>query len=236
MNPYDVLFDSSESDFGGMFNQWRFFRVKKIEQFFDKEWFRGKKILELGCGYGNVGHYFSLLGSDVTFSDARKEALDIVKKKNSKFKTIQINQETKWSIDDHFDLIIHLGISYNLNYWEQDLIRTIKHADNIAYETAVTKYDSDAEYKILNYKYTSKMHGPFGHIGSLVSSSNIETLLKENNAEYTRCDDPDLNTMQHKYDWKEVEFNADDRNGVVESWWNNTHFGGRRYWIIKCSK
>lgn len=233
MNPYDVLIDPSESAFAGIFNKWRFLRVKKIEQFFDKEWFKGKKILELGCGYGNVGHYFSLLGSDVTFSDARQEALDIVKSKNPEFKTIQINQESKWSIDDHFDLIIHFALGYHLNYWEQDLIRTIKHADNIAYETAVTRYNIETEYKVVNHNYSSCMHGPYGNIGSLISSSNIENVLTENKCSFVRCDDSDLNIPDGIYDWSEVDFDATYKTGIVTSYWDNEHFGGRRYWMIK---
>jgi SAM-dependent methyltransferase len=225
--------EPDESAFGGIFNTWRFLRVKKLENVLGKEWFSKKKILELGCAYGNVGHYFSLLGSDVTFSDIREKALDKVKSKNSSFKTIKIDQESKWKIEDHYDLIIHFGISYNLNYWERDLITTLSHGDIIAYETAVTKYSSDAEYKIVSYNYTSDEHGPSGNIGSLVSSSNIESVFLEQKVDFKRYDDSDLNTDSIYYDWNEVPFDAEERTGIVKSWWNNPHYLGRRYWIVR---
>ena len=73
------LLIENEETFGGFFNEWRIKRVDKLINIFGLEWFKGKKILEMGCGYGNIGLYLESLGSIVHFSDARKEVLDKIK-------------------------------------------------------------------------------------------------------------------------------------------------------------
>ncbi len=57
---------------GGVNNEWRVKRVRKLEYIFSQEWFRDKKVLELGCALGNMGLYFKSLGAEVTFTDVRQ--------------------------------------------------------------------------------------------------------------------------------------------------------------------
>lgn len=218
--------------FGDWFDNFRFSRVVKLEKHFGKEWFKDKNILELGCAFGNIGFHFESLGANVTFSDANKKCLEIVKSKNINAKTILINQDTKWNLNQSFDLIIHFGILYNLNYWERDLITSIKHSKHIALETSVTKFKDNSEFKIINYVYEHDLHGPFNNIGTLVSAQNIENVIEDNNCSFIRYDTSDLNMEGFFYDWNEEELPYTGNEKIINSHWDNPFFGGRRFWII----
>jgi hypothetical protein len=41
--------------FKGHYNNWRKTRIDKILSIFDKEFFKGKTVLELGAGHGDFG-------------------------------------------------------------------------------------------------------------------------------------------------------------------------------------
>ena len=134
--------NSGEDDSLGV---WRLYRVKKLVQVFGIEWFKNKKILELGCASGNIGLALQALGADVTFADARSENLDSVIRKKSNVKTVLINQEQEWSINTKFDLIIHFSVLYNIKNWKQDIMCTLSQGRYVALETAVAKYDTKFE-------------------------------------------------------------------------------------------
>lgn len=234
MSNLDILYESDPT-FGGLFNEWRVKRVAKLEQVLGKDWFKDKKILELGCAYGNVGFYFKALGADVTFSDGRQEVLDEVLRKDPSAKVILIDEDTNWKLDDKFDLIIHFGISYNINNWKQDLINTIRHAKYIAYETAVNRFNNNIEFKIKNYKYSHEYHGPINNIGSLMSISMIEDIFNDEKVEYKRYDDEDLNNQGMIYTFSDniAYTKTSDEDIYIEAWHNPFVCGGRKYWIIK---
>jgi SAM-dependent methyltransferase len=232
-----LLHEESEL-FGGVFNDWRVKRVRKLEHIFSREWFKGKKVLELACGFGNIGLYLKSIGADVTFADARQESLDTVKKKDENATLMLLDQEKPWILNQKYDLILHFGLLYNLNNWERDLRTTIQHAKFIALETAVARYSNSFECKIVKPEYPSELYGPFSGTGTLVSSANIESVFQELGADYHRYDDSDLNLGdnwgEYRYDWKEeygprVEY----AEIPVVNDWDNIHLGGRRFWIIR---
>ena len=223
---------SNTEIFGNVFNHWRLLRVCKLEQIFGVDWFAGKRILELGCGYGNIGIYFQDLGADVTFTDGRQEFLDVVKKKCPTAKTILLDQNNTWDLQQQFDLVIHFGISYHLENWQQDLACALKHGKYIAYETAVNRYAYDIEFEIKNSDYGEKHCGIIGNQGSLPSISLIEKNLI---GDVKRYDDADLNAGNMKY-----TLNCNDNTKTeiksVPSWFDIFVYGGRKFWLIKTSK
>lgn len=231
---------------GGANNEWRVKRVRKLEYIFSQEWFRDKKVLELGCAFGNIGLYFKNLGAEVTFSDARQEALDVVRRKDSSVELLLLNQEKHWSLNRKFDLILHFGLLYNLDNWERDLCCTIHHAKYVALETAVARFSDKFECKIVNPCYPCYIWGPFSGVGTLVSSSNIENVFNKLQADYHRYDDRDLNLNDNWdefcYDWSEeddpvarliiAKFAREPEKPVVNDW-VCPYLGGRRFWIIR---
>ena len=236
----NLLYEENEV-FGGWFNHWRKVRVKKIEDVLGQDWFKGKKILELGAGFGNVGLYFKSLGADVTMTDARNECLEVILKKDKDANVILLDQDSKWELPEQYDLIIHFGLSYNLKNWKQDLISTINHSRlYVAFETAVNKFYQDICFQIRNYDPHHEFHGPLNGIGSLPSVSSIEKILSI--YEYTRYDDEDLNINNLIYtntSFREFEFPRDEHGSVilepycVDGWDNPFVSGGRKFWILK---
>ncbi len=219
---------SNTKIFGGVFNQWRLLRVCKLEQIFGVDWFKGKRILELGCGYGNIGLYFQDLGADVTFTDGRQEFLDVVKKKCSTAKTILLDQNKPWDLQQEFDLVIHFGISYHLKNWQQDLACAFKHGKFIAYETAVNRYAYDIEFEIKDFDYGENHCGVIDQQGSLPSLSLIEKELIGN---YKRYDDADLNSSNMRYTLI-CNDNTKIEPKPIQNWADSNYYGGRKFWII----
>lgn len=215
--------------FGDWYNQWRLLRVCKLEQIFGIDWFKGKRILELGCGYGNIGLYFKDLGADVTFADARQEFLDVVKRKCQTANTVLIDQDKEWDLNKKFDLIIHFGVLYNIKNWKQDLACALKQTQFLALETAVNRFAYDIEFEIKNFEYGDKHCGCFNNQGSLPSISLIE---KELIGKFNRYDDADLNCGGNL----RYTLICNDQNKIyakpIKSWHNNPFYGGRKFWII----
>lgn len=231
----NILLLFEKGAFGEEFNLVRFKRVNQLLKCMGKDWFKGKKVLEMGCAFGNIGFYLESLGAKVHFSDARIECLKEVKKKNSNSHTILLDNEEDWSLDEYYDLIIHWGLLYNLNYWERDLRKTLSSCNYMALETAVTKYDNNYEYKIVGMHYTHEWHGPSRRIGTLTSSKNIENVLIKKDCKYKRYDEDDLNAPGFLYNWKEEPAsNEVTKFGIVNNWWDNPHNETkRRFWMIR---
>ena len=230
---YRLIYEQNNI-YANEFNEWRLKRVLKLEQSFGIEWFKSKKILELGCAFGNVGLHLKSLGAEVTFSDARQEVLDIVYEKDNNIKTVLIDQDKHWNLNEKYDLIIHFGILYNLDNWQQDLITSIKHCEYLALESAVSKFNDDIEFKIKDYKYTHEYHGPFNKVGTLVSAQKIENIFKDNNCKFVRFDHKSLNTDGFIYDWQETNQSSQcKKNMIINHWADKKYCGGRRFWIAK---
>ena len=234
MSNIDILYERSPI-FGGIFNEWRVKRVNKLVALLGVDWFKSKKVLELGCAFGNVGFYLESLGAEVTFSDGRQESLDVVKSKNPNAKTILLDLDTNWKLDETFDLIVHFGISYHLDNWQQDLLNTINHAQCIAYETAVNKFSNDIEFKIKKSNKGHAYNGPVNSLGSLPSVSMIETIFKNSQVNYIRYDDADLNHEGMLYNLNPIkEYRpTSDETIYLDAWNNSWGSGGRKYWLIK---
>ena len=58
-------------DRDGNYIEWRRTRIEKVESLFGKDFFKGKKMLELGCAMGHTGRHFEELGATVTFAEGR---------------------------------------------------------------------------------------------------------------------------------------------------------------------
>ena len=237
----DYLFENNDI-FGGWFNDWRRVRVNKMIEVLGEHWFQGKTILEVGAGFGNVGlHLKHAYGADVTFTDARNECLKEITTKDPQAKTIAVDHDTEWSLPDKFDMVIHFGLSYNLQFWKQDLNCAIQATNNyLVYETAVNRFKGDVEFSIQDYSYHHEYHGPANFVGCLPSVDNIERQLEKNNVRFQRYDDEDLNvqnlvyTNKNRYQFKkpELEGKEDQFSYVINSWNNEFVCGGRKYWIV----
>lgn len=225
----EVLLEQGQM-FAGGYNTFRINRVRKLRKIFGDEWFKGKKILEVGCAFGNIGLFFKSLGADVTFAEGRKEHLNVVRSKDPKARLLVLDQDKDWSLKEHYDLIIHFSVLYNLENWQRDLLSSIKFADYVALETAVANTTQNFELKIKENIYGGQgsVHG----IGTMVSASTIEKVISSSGAQYTRYDDADLNDKKSFFDWQAQDVDLMPIAKNITQFRDPKIYGGRRFWII----
>lgn len=174
-------------------------RINAIINFFGKDWFSNKKILELGCGHADVGIEFYKLGSDVTSTDVREEHLKVVNEKYPQLKTILFNLESpEWPFEEKYDLIIHIGTLYHLNNYEKNLENCLNHCDYLFLESIVSDSDDENFVRYISEKGDDQS---FVQIGSRASEKNIEKIIKNNNFIFHRHFSSNLNSTNNIFDW-----------------------------------
>ena len=210
-----------------LYIEWRASRINKLEEILGgKSWFKNKQVLELGCTYGHTGKILMDYGADVLFAEPRLEYHEHIRgtckcpeciPKNVSI--IQLDQNSTWLLSQVFDLIIHWGVLYHLENWEQDLITTLNHGKNICLESEVI--DSPDPFYVMHRKESGPDQSCHGK-GSFPSYSAIERVVQDhpNFLSYQRYDDKSLNAGHQHYNWKAI---------------NNTDFveGQRRFWMIQ---
>ena len=204
------------------YDDWKVKRINKLLDIYDIDWFKGKRILELGCGHGDIGAFLATLGSEVVALDGRLKNVNFAKLKHKNvenFHCIKFNLEHNFTEFGRFDLLINFGLLYHLKNVDKHLENCFKTSDDILFETVVC--DSVDPQKIFfceenNYVNEESLEG----IGSRPSPFYIERFAKENNFEVVRYFDSDLNSgNQFLYNW---EHKNDERQG--------DDFKLRRFW------
>jgi SAM-dependent methyltransferase len=204
--------------------EWRRNRIRKIEELFGKEFFNGKTILELGCGYGHVGNYFQeVLKSKVTFCEGKEEFIEEIKKNNPNSEVIKLDQDNLWNLKRKFDIVIHWGVLYHLDNWQQDLECAFKHSDLIFLESEVSNSDDDSF--VLKFNDHDGYDQALNVKASRPSASFIEKVITKNNFSFIRYDDASINHASHKYDWK-----VTNKEEIVDD------YGKRRFWVLRKNK
>lgn len=204
--------------FTGHYEYWRAKRVTAIVEYYGENWFKGKKILELGCGYGDIGYIFMTLGADVVFAEGRSENINCLRRRFPNGRIYQMNAENEWPFaeDENFDLILHMGLLYHLdNIWFL-LDQCCKHTENIVLETEVA--DTDDEDFILKINepdngWDQSLDGR----GTRPSGACIEKHLNEQGFLFERVCDSRCNALFHRYDWK-IQNTGTWENGLRRFW------------------
>ena len=209
-----------ETYFEGHYKEWRATRLRFLNNQFGANFFKDKKILELGAGYGDLGISLWQQGAELVWTDARQEHLDKIihcypKICNTK-NVFQLDLENTWPEIGKFEVILHFGVLYHLKNWELSLRESIVRSKLIFLETEVSDFNKDANVVIQEKGYDQAFSG----IGSRPSAKAIERVIDSTGAKYIRHDSQLLNSTFHTYDWK-----ASD----TKSW----KHGLRRFWVIK---
>ncbi len=175
-------------------------RVNVITNYYGSNWFKNKKILELGAMFGDIGNYFYKLGSNMTLVEARSQNISLIKKNYPYLKIIRHDLDEKnWIFDNDYDLIINTGILYHLKYYENNLINCFKNCKNMFLETEVS--DSDDDDFVLFIREDNVNDLSFNGIGCRPSEKNIEKIINQNDFTFERWFKKDLNSSIHIYDW-----------------------------------
>ena len=227
VNPYslkagDAFIGSPSHIFDGEeYDQWRQSRLNHLISVFGMEWFRGKKIIEFGCGYGHTSLFLNNLGAECLACEARESSIKIMQDRNLPIKLCQLNNDDpSWSncfTDNQFDLAIHWGLLYHIQNWEQDIINSLRISKCLSLETAVLTNDDN--YLVRERAECGDDQAYLG-TGTCTTASHIEKHLFLHGHSFKRYDDPSLNSGQYIYDW--IPDN--------ESRWDDRH---RRMWIVK---
>ncbi len=208
--------------FDGIYIEWNHKKIKSIIDHFGYKYFYFKKILDLGCGHGDIGAAFARLGSEVIAVDGRQEHLDVLKKKYLNIKTQRADLDVEWPfVNKKFDIVLDLGLICHLKNWEGHLNNVCKSANILILETEVSD-SADPNFCIFTEENKSVYDWALNGNGSRPSAANIERVLEKNGMTFTRLDNNKLNAGPYKYDW--VLQNSNERK-----------FGHRRLWIAKKS-
>ena len=196
------------------YDNWRISRLNGVKKYIKPEYFKYKTLLELGCGYADIGNMFYDLGAIVTSSDARKEHLDVVKQKYPHIKTLLIDGDND-NIQDNYDIILHWGLLYHLNEIEIHLKKVSEKCNILLLESEVSDCD-DKQFCIRMNE--DGYDQAFNSRGIRPSPNYIEDILEKNGFQFKLIKDPILNSDFHCYDW-------DISNS--KTW----RIGLRRFWI-----
>ena len=188
--------------FNNSYYDWNQKRIKSIVDFYGSKFFYMKRVLDLGCGYGDIGGVLYRLGSAVTAVDARQEHLKIVEKKFPGIKIVKGNLDGCWpfAINTRFDLVLDLGLLCHLSNYEEHLKQVCKTTTHLVLETAVC--DSDDDHKCLTIDEDKCVYDlSYNGRGCRPSTAAIERVLTECGMNFKRIDDCKFNSGEYKYDW-----------------------------------
>lgn len=188
--------------FSDHYEYWRAKRITAIVEHYGEEWFKGKKILELGCGYGDIGFVLGTLGAEIIFAEGRKENCDILRERFPNNRIYQVNLENEWPFaeDEKFDMILHLGLLYHLDNFEFSLQKCAQTANHLVIETEVC--DSNDENFVLKIDENSQSYDQslIGK-GSRPSAEFLEKIFLQLGFKFERVKDTRCNALFHRYDW-----------------------------------
>ena len=196
---------------------WQINRINFILSKYPKEFFKGKRILEVGAYNGYIGAYFNALGAEVHCLEGRIENVINIKNDYPNI-TAEIadldSPDWNWG---HWDIIINFGLYYHLEkYHKEHLENCIKNCDLMFFESVI--YDShNAEIYFRNEMGDDQS---LSELGGTPSTSYVENIFKEHNVNYQKFKDSSLNNYQHKYDWPDTGFKVFNQFD-------------RRFWIIQ---
>jgi len=197
-----AMVPARKDSFGEHYYGWRMKRIKRIIKHYGLTWFEKKKILELGCGYGDIGMAFVALGADCTFVEARDSHINEMRARYSDYpkeKLLVANLDGPWPFKESFDLVLHLGLLYHLNNWEESIKEVAARSSNMVLETEVCDSDDpDFILQINEEGYDQSFTG----IGSRPSGPAVEKILHECGFKFQRLTDDSCNSTPHVYDWK----------------------------------
>lgn len=195
---------------------WQKNRINFILSKYPKDYFKGKRILELGAFNGYIGAYFQQLGAVVHCVEGRPENVEQIKIDYPNVTVECANLDTPEWLWGNWDIIINFGLCYHLeNHHKQHLINCVEHCGLMFFESVI--FDSnEAE---IHYRNESGIDQSLGFSGGTPSTSFVENAFSERNTIFRKFSDPVLNGDLHHYDW------VDKNSKVLDQY-------ARRFWIV----
>jgi SAM-dependent methyltransferase len=198
-------FYNQEGLFRERYDEWRIKRINKILELYGIDYFKGRTILELGSGLGDIGAFFAELGATTLCLDGRIQNVNFANLKHRKipnFKCQHFNLEHDFSEFGKFDLILNFGLLYHLKNVDSHLACCFKMSDDMLLETVVC--DSTDPYKICFCDEDKSINEEsLEGTGSRPSPFYVERIAGEHSFEVLRYFTDDLNIDNlYSYSWK----------------------------------
>lgn len=195
---------------------WQKKRIDVIVDHYGSRFFQDKRVLELGCGYADIGAHFHSLGAQVVCIDARPEHVEVARQRHPFLTVIQHDLEKVWTLGS-FDVILHLGVLYHLSNIESNLRDVCGHCNHLVLESVVCDSSNpDLCLSVTEEGYDQSYSG----LGSRPAPAYVERIIYNAGMLCNRLKGPECNSSIHQYDW--MERNTEE---VV--------FGYRRFWFCR---
>jgi Methyltransferase domain len=189
-----------DPEFQGVYEDWRAKRIQAILDHYGHKFFEGKTVLELGAGYGDIGHFFSMLGAKVTCVEGREKNTQQILQRYPSLKAITHDLNQGLPSKQRYDVIIHFGVLYHLQTPERSLRESCQCSEHLILETECSDSD-DPQFlptaKETSYVYDQAIDG----VGTRPSQAWVERILSEEKEQFERLFDGRLNAGDHTYDW-----------------------------------
>lgn len=184
----------------GSYLDWNQKKIKMIVDHYGHQYFVHKRVLDLGCGHGDLGGVLHRLGSDVTAVDARQDHLKVVSKKYAGVKVVKADLDGPWPFfGKTFDVILDLGLLCHINNFEAHLKSVCSSCTYLVLETAVVDTDDPNYSRVQNDDKTAD--GSYNGVSTQISAACIERVLKNCGMSFKRMDSGKLNCGKYIYDW-----------------------------------
>lgn len=201
---------------------WQIKRIEFILKTLGTDFFNGKKILELACFKGGVSKIIHNLIKDtcgeLTSVEGHLDNYNHCKKLYPEINFIHYDLDSpdvnEWIFYSHYDIIIHWGLLYHLQYPETSINKCLHHCDKLLLETLIV--DSNTNCIHIPEKNTWGTDQSIHEVGSRFNTTFVENMF--NHLKFKRYDNSELNSKnQPVYDW------IPSNNGEIY----------RRFWVIE---
>ncbi len=161
------------------------FDYKKEFMYYDKllKKYKCKKILEMGCGSGNLAPFFLKEGYDYVGLDLFKEMIKIAKKVEPKAKFLQGDMRNL-KLYEKFDAVLITGRSFTYLTTNDDVMNTLKSIYRVLNKKGILIFDNFNAEKIIGMrkkKFTQKVKFKGKEYKRVsVKSPNLKTGWTEN--------------------------------------------------------
>lgn len=214
---------SRTGHFDCTYPEWRVRRIRKVIDLYGTD-FKGKRIVELGGGHGDIGAFFAELGAEVLSVEGRKGNVDFANIKYHHiptFKSIQRDLEENFSDLGKFDLAISFGSIEVSSRIDQYIECCCKLSELVYCESSVINSDDPEEFRqgmTPNTYQATNDHSVSGMIRA-VSPAYIERAFEKQGFSGKLFLDRNLNCGNNVYDWAV----GDDTSGKTT----------RRFWLFR---
>ena len=195
---------------------WQTARLKFILSKYPPEFFKGKRILELGACNAYFSAYFNSIGADVLAVEGRIDNIEKIKEYYPELKVEQADLDTndwKWG---SWDIIINFGLYYHLDKHH------ISHLENCLDNSKLMFFESviyDSNKLELYFRDENGYDQSLSYRGGSPTTLFVENIFKNKNKNYKIFNTNELNGHGHFYEW------VDTGNNIF-------HPNQRRFWIV----